>query len=106
VGVLLSVFMSVMASDDEDLGYQIAVELRPTANAREIANTLGFDYEGNIPSLPNIHLFRLKQENRKRETHSRAVETLKSHPHVVFSEIQVPRERVKRSAVEYEGQPL
>jgi len=93
---VLGLVSCVVAVSTEEMAAQWAVEIHPSANAKEVASRLGFDYEGPHRSIPNIHLMRLQEQHRTPEIHAEKIEALKTTKEIIWAEVQLPRERSRR----------
>jgi len=101
-----SAIRSKKPSDDEkessienELQAQWACEMKPGVNPQEVANRLGFDYEGKHSSLPNVHLLRLKKDYHSIAMLSRKIQDLKNAKEIVWSEVQRPHLNQKRPTI-------
>jgi len=97
--VVIGIFvlaLAFMAQGNEDISSaQWAIELKPDSNPTDIAEKHGFIYEGKHETLPNIHLFRLAPQHRTRDI-SDKVKNVQNDVDVVWSEVQIPRDRSRR----------
>jgi ABC-type cobalt transport system substrate-binding protein len=74
-----------------------AVELREDADVEEVAAELHFENKGQVGSLKQTFVLRLRDaERHSAENVAARLEALRVHPQVTWSEEQVPKSRSRR----------
>eukprot|EP00013_Stygamoeba_regulata_P009118 CAMPEP_0177667508 /NCGR_PEP_ID=MMETSP0447-20121125/22161_1 /TAXON_ID=0 /ORGANISM="Stygamoeba regulata, Strain BSH-02190019" /LENGTH=78 /DNA_ID=CAMNT_0019173745 /DNA_START=44 /DNA_END=277 /DNA_ORIENTATION=+ len=78
--------MAEVASD-----HQWAVQLKGGVDVEKIAAELGFDNQGQVGSLEQTYVLRLRDSERHSHANIAArLAALRTHPQVTWSEEQVP----------------